>query len=481
MNSSAAPITNSGITGPLQLTFQLAFNEADTIAISFNDSDPNVLFNLPATLSGGTISGGTGAYAGASGSLDLTIAAGSGGTITTGSGTLTTQNGTIPLALTNFRGQCCVGATREQDYFTTPVTLGGNLGSAPGTMVGYYYFMPAPGLVIGTIMIRFNSTDSLTLGFVYPPASNTNVGAPNTFTGDVYGGTGKYANARGALNYTAAGRGCTAPGSGCWDVTGTITTAPGAVITEVRTAYGWPQVAFNTWMEIHGQNLVPADTPSTGVDWSNAPEFANGQMPTQLGPVSVTFGPEVSPALGYIYFYCSAKTNPDCTDDQINVLAPLLPTVFPAPMRVAVNNNGVPIADKSAFRSALSPAFLSLDVMGHVAARHPDYSVVGPASLYPGVSTPAKAGETISLYGTGFGGLAVGGIVAGSATQSGTLPLAVNCWVSGLRAPGVGALVSPGLYQINLTVPQGVAAGDNPVVCVYGVYPTSPGVLIAVQ
>jgi uncharacterized protein (TIGR03437 family) len=480
MTGSFAPITDSGITGPLQMTFELAFNEVDTIAISFNSSNPNLLFNLPATVSGGIITGGTGAYAGATGSIDLTI---SGGT-TSGSGTMTTQKGTIPLTLTNFHGQCCAAPNRERDYFSAPVTLGGSLGDAPGTMVGYYYFMPAPGMGFGTITINFSSTDSLILWFGYPLTSGAGASVAPTFNGIISGGTGKYANAMGTLNYTLAGKGCTAPGTGCWGVTGTLTTVPGAVITQIRTIYGWPQIAFNTWLEIHGHNLVPADTPSTGVDWSDAPEFANGQMPTHLGPVSVSFGP--GPALGglgpgYIYFYCSAKTNPNCADDQINVLAPLLPTNYPSPWRVIVNNNGVPIADISAFRSAPSPALFSFDAPGHIAARHQDASLVGPASLFPGLSSPAKAGEIISLYGTGFGVPAGGGIVAGSATQSGSLPFPASCSVSGINAQAVGALVSPGLYQFNLTIPQGLPVGDNPVLCVYGGYPTFPGALIAVQ
>ena len=480
LTGSFAPITNSGITGPLQMTFELAFNEVDTMAISFNSSDPNLLFNLPATVSGGMITGGTGAYAGATGSLDLTISAGT----TSGSGRVTTQNGTTALTLTNFHGYCCGALNRERDYFTAPVTLdGGSLGNAPGTMVGYYYFMPAPGMVFGTITINFNSTDSLTLWFGYPLTPGAGTAAPNSYNGIISGGTGKYANAMGTLNYITAGKGCTSPGNACYNVTGTLTTVPGAaVITQIKTVYGWPQIAFNTWLEIHGQNLVPADTPSTGVDWSNAPEFANGQMPMQLGPVSVTFGPLGALGPGYIYFYCSAKTNPNCADDQINVLAPLLPTNYPSPWRVIVNNNGVPIANVSSFRGAPSPAFLSFDAPGHIAARHQDASVVGSSSLFPGLSTPAKAGEIISLYGTGLGPPTGGGLVAGSAIQSGSLPLPLSCSISGTNAQAVGALVSPGLYQVNLTIPQGVPVGDDPVLCVYGgSASTFPGALIAVQ
>ena len=183
---------------------------------------------------------------------------------------------------------------------------------------------------------------------------------------------------------------------------------------------------------------------------------------------------------GYIYWYCSAQTNPNCADDQINVLAPLLSTADPYTVLVGVLNNGVPIAKTPVLRERSSPAFLSFDAMGHIAARHLDGSIMAPANLYLGSSTPAKVGETIELYGTGFGPVP-GGIVAGSATQTGSLNTGLSCWVSGLNAQAVGALVSPGLYQINLTVPKGAPSGDNPVVCIYNFYATFPGALISLQ
>ena len=102
------------------------------------------------------------------------------------------------------------------------------------------------------------------------------------------------------------------------------------------------------------------------------------------------------------------------------------------------------------FRTAYSPAFFLLDPAGHVAARHLDASLVGPTSLYPGSTTPAKVGETISIYGTGFGPPTNGPITNGSATQSGPLlseSAGLGCSIAGIHAPTVGALVGPGLYQ----------------------------------
>lgn len=473
MMSSTAAIGDTGITGPLQVTFELAFNERDTIAISFTESDPNALTPTTIALSGGTITGGTGAYAGASGSLDLNIVKDSAGagwstSTTSGSGMVTVGGSTSPFMLTNFRGWCCAWPTREEDFFAVQINVSGTLGNGTGAVKEYYY-LSAPMQVSGTATVNFNSSDSLILGYSWIPTSSTSIMPPTTFSGSILGGTGQYANAAGSLNWTSTDAGFT--------VSGTMTTKPaGPVITQIKTVYGGPQVAFNTWLEIHGQNLVPANTPASGVDWSDAPDFNNGMMPTQTGAVGVVF----SGLPGYTYWYCSAQTNPNCADDQINVLAPLLSTVDPFTVDVAVLNNGVPIARTPVLRERASQAFLSFDAMGHIAARHLDGSIMAPANLYPGSSTPAKAGETIELYGTGFGNVP-GGIVAGSATQTGSLNTGLSCWVSGLNAQTVGALVSPGLYQINLTVPKGVPSGDNPVVCIYNFYPTFPGALISVQ
>ena len=53
--------------------------------------------------------------------------------------------------------------------------------------------------------------------------------------------------------------------------------------------------------------------------------------------------------------------------------------------------------------------------------------------------------------------------------------------VGGYPASVSIALVSPGLYQLNLTVPQGVPSGDNPLSCAYANVAIRDGGLIAVR
>jgi len=228
MTSSTAPIGDNGITGPLEVKFELAFNERDTLAVSFTESDPNALMPTTIALSGGTITGVTGAYGGAGGSLDLNIVKDSAGagwstSTTSGSGTVTVAGSTTPLVLTNFRGWCCGWPTREEDIFAAQINVSGSLGNGTGTMKEYYY-LNAPMQVNGTATVTFNGGDSLILGYGWIPTSDASILAPLTFTGGILGGTGQYANAGGALNWKSTLTGFT--------VTGTMTANPsGPVIT----------------------------------------------------------------------------------------------------------------------------------------------------------------------------------------------------------------------------------------------------------
>jgi len=477
--ASSSQITDaSGDVGPVQIQAALVFNEIDSIRLTFSQNDPNFGVAQTVTTSGGRVAGGTGAYDQASGTLDLSIVKDNNApystATTSGSGMLTVGSQTTPITFTGFRGVCCVapelGRSGVSQGFNAFGTLNG-VSQGQGTATFSLYGTP-PAQTSGTAVVSFSSSLSgLNLWFSY--AANAGGGPPSTFNGDVVFGINRFLNATGPLMFTSNSSGTTL------QATGSISTGELApVITGVQTAFGGPQIAYNTWLQINGTNLVPANTPAGGVDWSNAPEFSIGQMPTQLGPISVT----VDGLPAFIYWYCSAQTDSSCTaGDQINVLAPLIDQVDPGVSLVVVTNSGVSSVPAAASRSAQSPAFFAFDAAGHVVARHLDSSLVGPASLYPGLTTPAAVGETIAVVGSGFGGPANSTIVSGSSTQTGDLSSDLSCWISGVAANVVCALVSPGLYQFNIVIPSGVPSGDNPVNCVYEKYATFPGALIAVQ
>ncbi|HEX3747873.1 MAG TPA: SBBP repeat-containing protein [Bryobacteraceae bacterium] len=230
---------------------------------------------------------------------------------------------------------------------------------------------------------------------------------------------------------------------------------------------GSAAIAQNTWVEIHGVNLAPAGTAAI---WSTASSFNQGEMPTELSGVSV----QVNGKPAFIY-YVSAT--------QVNVLTPLDPTLGPVPIVLTSGS-----AQSSAFTASLqtvSPSFLLFGATRYIAATHTDYALLGPASLStPGYSfTPAKPGETIVLYGVGFGLPAPPAqLVGGSSNQSGSLPVAPAIQIGNLPAMVTFyGVVSPGLYQFNVVVPAGAANGDVTVQATFGGLTTPIGDLIAVH
>jgi uncharacterized protein (TIGR03437 family) len=246
-------------------------------------------------------------------------------------------------------------------------------------------------------------------------------------------------------------------------------------ITSVTTAYAGPVIAQDTFIVVKGANLVPANTPASGAIWSSAPSFVSGLMPTQLGGVSVT----VNNQPAFVYFYCSAATDPACLQDQLNILTPLDNTI--GSIAVVVTSGGVSSPPFTANMQSVAPSFLLFTTAGYIAATHANGSLLGPTSLYPGSSTPAKPGETITLYAVGFG-LPTTALVNGSAIQSGSLPVLPVCQVGGAPAAlGFAGLISPGLYQLNLTIPAAAANGDNAVSCTYNGSTTPARDLISVQ
>ncbi len=117
-----------------------------------------------------------------------------------------------------------------------------------------------------------------------------------------------------------------------------------------------------------------------------------------------------------------------------------------------------------------------------LAAQHADYSLVGAANLLPGVTTtPAHPGETILLYGTGFGPTNPPLPTAQLVTTAAPLANSVQITIGGAAVtPIFAGLVSPGLYQFNVTVPN-LPNGDAAVLATIGGVTSQTGVSVTVQ
>ena len=141
-------------------------------------------------------------------------------------------------------------------------------------------------------------------------------------------------------------------------------------------------------------------------------------------------------------------------------------------------NNGLTSATVSVTSQPLAP---SLFLAGnYVAALHANNTVVGPPTVAN--NTPAASGETIVLFGTGFGvtaPAAVSGQVVGTPA-----PLQLTPAILFDNVPGTvvySSLIATGVYQINVVVPAGLPNGDVPVVASTGGYSSPALVLTSIK
>lgn len=243
----------------------------------------------------------------------------------------------------------------------------------------------------------------------------------------------------------------------------TCAVAAAPAISLVANAEGEsPAIAPNSWVEIKGSNLAQ---PGDARVWQ-ASDFVGNTMPTKLDNVSVT----VNGKAAYVYYI---------SPQQVNILTP--PDALSGSVRVEVTNNGATSVSFNAPTQSISPSFFVFNGGPYVAATRVDGSLIGPQSLFPGATTPAKPGEIIVLYANGFGPTNVP-VQSGSTSQSGTLSPLPAIQIGGAPANvQFAGLVGPGEFQFNVVIPTATPDGDQPIIASYGGFNTQSGALITVH
>jgi uncharacterized protein (TIGR03437 family) len=182
-------------------------------------------------------------------------------------------------------------------------------------------------------------------------------------------------------------------------VVATASASSAPAITNVQNAATFQiTLAPNAYVAVFGQNL---STTNPGRAWAAADFTSNGDgtlnMPTSLDGTSVTVGG----APAYINYV---------SPGQINIITPT--NVMGSGIPVVVTVNGQHSTAFNVTVQSLAPSFFAwqpntADYGKYLIAQHADYTNVGKARLFPGTpanfTTPASPGETIILYGTGFG------------------------------------------------------------------------------
>jgi uncharacterized protein (TIGR03437 family) len=202
--------------------------------------------------------------------------------------------------------------------------------------------------------------------------------------------------------------------------------------------------APGSWVEIYGSNLASTTRSWTGTD------FDGNTAPTRIDGVSVYVGDYYSAYVAYV------------SPGQVNVQLPSNIGTGPFLLWICNASACSPAATITVNPTApglLAPPSFNIGGKQYVVAQLSDGAYVLPTGAIAGLnSRPAKPGETIVIYGIGFGTVTPdtpAGTIAPASTHI-TAPLQFlfgqtppqQVPYAGL-APGL-----VGLYQFNITVPQ---------------------------
>jgi uncharacterized protein (TIGR03437 family) len=264
-------------------------------------------------------------------------------------------------------------------------------------------------------------------------------------------------------NDTDSGLGTAAAQVTNWPATDYIGSFPDANPTEaaqkpalttsegVRNAATFDRgIVSGSWATLLGVNLAKSTR-----GWSDA-DFIGTTLPTSLDGVSVKIAGKAAP-VSYI------------SPTQINAEVPS--DVAPGWVTVEVTNNGISTSNILTWVTKYSPGVFTYvqDGTRFAAATRADGSQVLPAS-------PAQPGDVIVMYATGLEPSTAG------------VPPPVNHPVANIDVQIGGqdatvqfaGLVGPGLFQINVVVPN-VPAGKQPIVISSNAIPSTASVSIPVQ
>jgi len=225
-----------------------------------------------------------------------------------------------------------------------------------------------------------------------------------------------------------------------------------------------PEIVPGSWATIQGSNLSPVtDT------WDNF--IVDGKLPTVVDGVSVTVG------FGPAYVYYVSPT-------QINFIVP--PDISGS-LPVTVKTPSGSSAAVTVTVNSFGPAFFAWPNNQVVATRQ-DFSFAVKTGTFAGTTTtPAKPGDTIILWGTGFGSTipaAPPGIATPSSKEGYNTATKPIVEIDNVAATVYGAALAPGLaglYQVAIQVPTTLGNGDWPVVATIGGVSSPSGMVLTVQ
>jgi uncharacterized protein (TIGR03437 family) len=287
----------------------------------------------------------------------------------------------------------------------------------------------------GTLTHTFNESNGTTITFPNTVGSLFYVPSATTCTGNVTscdpGSVGQ------TLGATITG-----------PVTGTVNPAPIIQTVISASSYGgFTSIAPATWIEVYGQYLATATQ-----EWGGS-DFQGNNAPTSLGGTSVTVGGKSA----FVYYISAGQLNVQVPSDVGNGAQKVVVTT------VGGSSNAFSIPVNVTEPGLLAPPQFDIDKTQYAVAQFSD----GFYDLPPGTggvaARRAVPGDTILLYGIGFGAVSDG-------TQAGVIDQGTNSLnnsldisIGGTSAQVAYAGLTPGfvgLYQFNVVVPN-IPANDK--------------------
>lgn len=244
---------------------------------------------------------------------------------------------------------------------------------------------------------------------------------------------------------------------------------PGGIVS--ASAFGgFTSISPGSWIEIYGLNLG-----ATTQSWGNS-DFTNGVGPNTLAGVSVSVGGK--PA--FVDYVSPGQVNALVSSD----------TPFTGPASITVTNSigtsdPFPIYVNQTQGGFLAPPSFTIAGKQYVGAVYSDGGTFTlPANAIPGVpSHAANVGDTIIIYGVGFGPVnptIPAGTIAGSQNAL-TTPIQIFFGTTQAQVPYYGLTPGfTGLYQFNVVVPKVAANNATPITFSLGSVKSTQTLYIAV-
>jgi len=321
-----------------------------------------------------------------------------------------------------------------------------------------------PGVVI-------NFTASSGLAALNPPQAITlNDGTASTQV--------TFAGTPGPFTVTAAAVGLT--NSVAFSLTAISSSAPtiaaGGIVMAGLSTPAVQSVAPNGIATIFGTNFAADGTArQVGLD-----DLVNGKIPTNFGGMCVLFGTQRAPVFGIF-------------PGQLNVQVP----------QIAAGSTTVQVVTKCDTPDAQASSPVTVDVqpaapeffyfVHNSGGRNPIAALnavtgayVGAPNLIPGTSfQPAKPGDYLTLFATGFGvtdpQFAAGELPSGIARVAAPVSITFGgITLSPSDVLYVGLTQNAGVYQVNVRVPDSVPEGDQAFVITIGNASSPAGAFLTV-